>query len=205
MERRPGHVGNNETRMTICAIKAKHWVLRHYLWVALTLLVVALAAALLLHPDKVEHWLAIIAVPAVFVVTMQKQKTEELQLFKSLFTEFNSRYDELNDQLNAIRDEASEKDLEKKERDMLFDYFNLCGEEYLFFKQGYIYPEVWRAWYNGMNIFRQNERIKRLWDRELKTGSYYGLNFNDEKTAEQDVQSPTRDTMMTGTKVLAAT
>ena len=167
--------------MTICAIKAKHWVLRHYLWVALGLLVLALAVAFCLQLKTVEQWVGIIAVPAIVVVTLQKQKTEELQLFKGLFTEFNSRYDQLNEklnELNAIRDEGPEKELEKKERDILFNYFNLCGEEYLFFSQGYIYPEVWRAWHNGMLIFYQNPRIKKLWDEELKTGSYYGLQLS---------------------------
>lgn len=163
--------------MTICAIKAKHWVLRHYLWIAIALLLLALVAAFWLRPENLEEWLAIIGVPALFLVTVQRQKTEELALFKSLFTEFNSRYDQLNEKLNAIRDEPSVKELEKEQRDTLFNYFNLCGEEYLFFSQGYIYPEVWRAWQNGMLIFYQNSRIKQLWDKELKTDSYYGLLF----------------------------
>lgn len=91
--------------MTICAIKAKHWVLRHYLWIAIALLASALVAAFWGRPEKVEEWVAIIGIPALFLVTVQKQKTEELELFKSLFTKFNRRYDRLNEKLNAIRDE----------------------------------------------------------------------------------------------------
>jgi len=189
--------------MTICAIKAKHWVLRHYFWIALGLLVLALAVAFRLQPKTVEQWVGIIGVPAFVLVTLQKQKTEELQLFKGLFTEFNRRYDGMNEKLNAIPDKPEEMEIDDKERKILFDYFNLCGEEYLFFSQGYIYPEVWLAWHKGMKIFRKNSRIKREWDKELETGSYYGLNFNDEKAAEQDHQSPTRNTLMTGMKVLA--
>jgi hypothetical protein len=169
----------DETRMTICAIKSKHWVLRHYLWIAIALLLLALVVAFWLRPENLEQWLAIFAVPAVFVVTIQRQKTEELALFKSLFTEFNRRYDRLNEKLNAIRDELSVKELEKEQRDTLFNYFNLCGEEYLFFSQGYIYPEVWRAWCNGMKIFRKNPRIGKLWQEELETDSYYGFDFDD--------------------------
>ncbi len=139
--------------MTIFAIEAKHWVLRHYLWVALGLLVLALAVTFGLQLKTVQQWVGIIGVPAIVLVTLQKQKTEELVLFKSLFTEFNRRYDRMNEKLYAIRDEPEEKEIDDAGRKTLFDYFNLCGEEYLFFSQGYIYPEVWRAWRNGMLIF----------------------------------------------------
>ncbi len=47
------------------------------------------------------------------------------------------------------------------------------------YKQGFIYPEVWQAWGNGMRFFRQNLRIKELWEKELKSGSYYGLCFEN--------------------------
>jgi hypothetical protein len=59
--------------------------------------------------------------------------------------------------------------------DTLYNYFNLSGEEYFYYKQGYIYPEVWKAWRNGMKIFYQVERIKQEWDKELSNDSYYGL------------------------------
>jgi hypothetical protein len=57
----------------------------------------------------------------------------------------------------------------------LYDYFNLCSEEYLMKKKGYIYPEVWEAWCKGIQDFLKHERIKMLWDKEMKTGSYYGM------------------------------
>jgi len=162
--------------MTICAIKAKHWVLRHYLWIAIGALALALIADFTVASNA--EWqirLSILGVPFSLLYFVQKQKMEELELFKRLFTEFNRRYDRLNEKLNAIRDKPPEKEIEDDERSTLFDYFNLCGEEYLFFSQGYIYPEVWSAWHNGMLIFYQNSRIKKLWEEELKTGSYYGL------------------------------
>jgi hypothetical protein len=71
----------------------------------------------------------------------------------------------------------------------LFDYFNLCGEEYLFYSQGYVYPEVWKAWFNGMEFFRPNPRIRQLWNEELKTGSYYGLQFPAESDQPNKSQS----------------
>ena len=166
------------TTMTIIAVDVKHWVLRHYLWVALILLLSTVATVVLLRPTDWK-WLPIMGIPFTFLITVQKQKTEELSLFKQLFTEFNHRYDGLNAKLNAIPNEPMEKEIEGDERNLLFDYFNLCGEEYLFYEQGYIYPQVWKAWYNGMKIFRRNPRVKNFWDKELKNDSYYGLSFSD--------------------------
>jgi hypothetical protein len=165
------------TDWTDCAIRAKHWVLRHYLWVTIALLVVALGVALCIRPDSWQEWFGVLAFPFAFLVAVQKQKTEELALFKELFTEFNERYDEMNEALNAIIAGPDGTPLTPKERDRLFDYFNLCGEEFLFYRQGYIYPEVWQAWRNGMKFFYNNPRVKELWDAELKNDSYYGFRW----------------------------
>jgi len=177
--------------------------------VAALLLVVGLYLATLINPEKTtERWQVfggIVAGVLSLTYFIQKQKLEELNLFKEIFAGFNARYDKMNEALNRILTGDPNIELSKSECDTLYNYFNLCGEEYLYFSLGYIYPEVWRAWCNGMKIFRRNSRIKCEWDKELETGSYYGLNFIDEKKAEQDGESPTCDIMMTGTKVLAAT
>jgi hypothetical protein len=110
-----------------------------------------------------------------FLYFAQKQDLEELRMFKELFTEFNHRYDSLNEDLNRIFGGDKQTELTTEEIDLLYNYFNLCGEEYLFVKRGYIYREVWEAWLNGMKIFYQNERIRAIWEEELETGSYYGL------------------------------
>jgi hypothetical protein len=59
--------------------------------------------------------------------------------------------------------------------DTLYKYFNLCAEEYLYYTKGYIYPEVWSAWWNGMIVFCRNPRIRRIWSDELNTNAYYGF------------------------------
>jgi|SRR6478736_5628061 len=161
--------------MTTFAIWAKHGVLRHYLWVTIILLIAAFGAACLLPLDTWQERLGILFIPFAFLMAIQKQKTEELHLFKQLFTEFNRRYDEVNEGLNAIPKEPADSPLSPEERNLLFNYFNLCGEEYLFYSQGYIYPEVWKAWRNGMIVFYGNSRIQELWDEESKTDSYYGF------------------------------
>ena len=62
----------------------------------------------------------------------------------------------------------------------LNDYFNLCGEEYLFYRRGFIYPEVWGSWVRGMNIYFKDDRIQELWLEELRNESYYGLDVGKE-------------------------
>ena len=94
-------------------------------------------------------------------------------MFKELFSEFNERYNELNDCLNQIR--SKDKIKGDDEAQILFDYFNLCGEEYFYYKQRYIPPEVWESWLNGMKYFYNDSKIQKLWDEELELNSYYGF------------------------------
>lgn len=165
--------------MHIYAVKAKHWVLRHYLWVTIILLMIVVTVAFWTHPRTWHDWLGILAVPFGFLVAVQRQKTEELELFERLFKDFNRRFNRMNGELNAIKDGPEDAPLTEKQTNLLFDYFNLCGEEYLFYRQGYIYPEVWEAWHNGMTIFRKIPRIRKLWDEDLKTCSYYGFQWTE--------------------------
>jgi len=114
-----------------------------------------------------------------FIFFMQKQQHEELNTFRELFTEFNERYDKLNEKLNRIRNADNNEPLSACEKDILFEYFNLCGEEYLYYKKGYIYPKVWKTWCNGMKFFLKNDRIGTLWKEEENEEYYYGLTLTE--------------------------
>ena len=115
-----------------------------------------------------------------FFYFFQKQKLDEIRLMKELITDFNSRYDDLNDKLNDIL-RKGDMVLDQNERATLNDYFNLCAEEYLFKELGYIDPQVWEAWYRGMEIYFKDQRICELWEQEEKTDSYYGFTFPEKK------------------------
>jgi hypothetical protein len=81
--------------------------------------------------------------------------------------------------LNGIATGDVKKDLTKIELDTLNDYFNLCSEEYLYYVKGFIYPEVWKAWCNGMEYILQNVRIGTYWEKEqMNSASYYGLTLS---------------------------
>jgi hypothetical protein len=96
-------------------------------------------------------------------------------LFKELFADFNARYDAQNDAINAILSGPTEGVLSADKEDHLFSYFNLCVEEYLFYKAGYIDRRVWESWYRGMKVFFNHPRIQKLWAQDCKADSYYGF------------------------------
>lgn len=154
--------------MTMTRLK---WLFyKHYVWIGLGF--VALIVKLLSDIDwRPEATITGLAAVGGYFHFAQKQRLEEMQLFKDLFTEFNKRYDELNDDLARVKGESIACDLERR----VIDYFNLCAEEYLFFKHGYILPEAWESWRNGMQQYMKVECIVRLWESEVQTDSYYGL------------------------------
>jgi hypothetical protein len=127
------------------------------------------------------RWQLVVTVLSLVVSSsflIQRQKLQETELFNDLFQEFNSRYDNLNECLLEIKstDQDDESDqLDDEEKSKLVDYFNLCAEEYLFYRRGYIPPEVWRAWREGMRFYMEDQRIRDFWGQEKKTESYYGL------------------------------
>lgn len=96
-------------------------------------------------------------------------------MFVSLFEKFNARYDKLNEKLNAIISRPIGSPLAAENITTLYDYFNLCAEEYLYYEAGYIDEKVWQAWLRGMSYFAADESVHRLWEKEIESGSYYGF------------------------------
>lgn len=94
-------------------------------------------------------------------------------MFKELFTEFNEKYARQNDDILDIK--SNKKIGLDKRNKILDDYFNLCAEEYLFYKEGRIHNEVWGYWCRGMKEHLSNDIIKAYWDDAQKENSYYGL------------------------------
>ena len=124
------------------------------------------------------HWpellLSGIGIVVGFTYFLYKQHLDETKLFKELFIEFNKRYDDLNDGLNTLLRVPATGDLSNEERNLLFNYFNLCSEEFLFYEAGYIDERVWKSWRGGMDTFFKDPRINALWKSEPKD-SYYGF------------------------------
>ena len=122
-----------------------------------------------------ELLLSSILAVAGFGYFLYGQHLNETRLFKELFAEFNARYNELNDGLNRISAGPEQGELPENDRELVFRYFNLCAEEYVFYRAGYIDDYVWHSWCRGMSVFFGHPRIRDLWDADCKAGSYYGF------------------------------
>jgi hypothetical protein len=154
----------------------KHRLLffRHAWWVAFTVITVA-SITILLTPieGKAAILASVVTLGLGFCYFAQRQNLDELRLFKELFVDFNKRYNDLNDHLLDIRDGRIED--ATMIRKILVDYFNLCAEEFFFFRHGHIHEDVWRSWCQGMLFFIEHGKIRPIWDDEVKQDSYYGL------------------------------
>ncbi|MDP1653750.1 MAG: hypothetical protein Q8L56_13615 [Rhodocyclaceae bacterium] len=151
----------------------------YFPWLFVGLAVAANAAAFLLLPAKLspEFFLSITGAVAALVHFLYSQHNHNTERFVSLFRDFNTKYDKLNNRLNALLLKDGGLLLTTEDKQLLYDYFNLCAEEYLYFKSGYIDTEVWTSWLNGMKHFASNAEVRRLWREELKSGSYYGFSL----------------------------
>ena len=115
---------------------------------------------------------------AAFFHFLYAQHNTNTEKFVGLFKDFNARFDSLNENLNRIRALPPNALNEPKDEQFLYDYFNLCAEEYLYFRAGYIDQEVWESWLRGMSYFASNDAIHSIWARELQQGAYYGFKLS---------------------------
>lgn len=153
--------------------RAKGFFFRYYLPISAVGVSVALAIALTRKQMNDPLAVALTGGSIGLVYFVQKQKLEETKLFKELFEEFNRRYDELNGRLFLIL--RTDSDLTPGDETTLIDYFNLCAEEHLFYQDGYVHEAAWKAWTNGMCAYWRDLRVRKLWEEELRSGSYYGF------------------------------
>ena len=157
----------------------KHKVFRHFWWLALLLTAIWILLSVC-WIENASHWKLPVTLfggllSALYFV--QKQKLEETRLFEELFRSFNDRYDQMNGDLNQLIDRTDKQVITKEDKNLLYDYFNLCAEEYLFYKRGYIPPTVWESWEEGMRYYMRDPRIRRVWEEDESTqgSSYYDL------------------------------
>ena len=155
----------------------KYWFFEYH-WLILFILVLVAFILWYWIPDLHSSTFLGSAVGGAIALSYfaMKQHLDEIRLFGELLSKFNTRYNEMNKQLYELLGDLDEsREPTSDEKAFLYDYFNLCAEEYLYHRKGFIYPEVWYAWVNGMRIVFVNQQIQKLWYEELDTGSYYGL------------------------------
>jgi hypothetical protein len=153
--------------------------LRNRIWypVIFVILFVAVIVGWWIFPEvhRPELLVAGIGGAAGFTYFLYRQHLDRTTLFKELFTDFNDRYDKLNDHLHAILSPTHGKSLSPEEKEHVFSYFDLCAEEYFFYRVGYVDRDVWKSWYRGMEEFFKDPLIRRLWEEDSESDSYYGF------------------------------
>ena len=121
----------------------------------------------------------LLTMAACVLAFLYSRHSQDLELFRELFREFNSRYDALNEKLNEIYGRPDGVPLKTDDFPVLFNYFNLCAEEYMYLTACCIDNRVWCSWRNGMLFFAKDPEIGALWRRELSdNNSYYGFGLD---------------------------
>jgi len=129
--------------------------------------------------------LGIVGIIVTWYHENQRKKLQHNRLLKDLFTEFNTRYNDLQDKLYELRDIEREK-LTPEQKENIYKYFDLCAEEYFWYKNKSLNDEIWKAWNKGMNRwYARSEAVKTLWIEEKENDSkgyisYYLKSWDDD-------------------------
>lgn len=135
-----------------------------------------------------EIFFAVIGSIIAITLTINYERFNKKKIFHEIFGYFNQRYDNLNENLNRLKEgkELKFKDCEEIDfckRLFIYDYLNLCAEEYYWYKEGMINNKVWKNWSNGMNYFLHNKEIINVIKTErgepYNLESYYGFLQSD--------------------------
>jgi len=113
----------------------KSWFFKNYWW--FIGIVAAVSIVLITRNEQWSQWhltLGIMGTALSGIYFVQRQRLEEIHFFREIFDNFNKRYDCMNEKLNDIIRKDDSSSLSVEEKDTLNDYFNLCGEEYLYFR-----------------------------------------------------------------------
>jgi hypothetical protein len=116
-----------------------------------------------------------IGATATLYLGLVKYWVDSDAIFKSLFKDFNERFDLLNEDLNKI---AEGKDLTGKYsvNQVLQNYLNLCAEEYYWVTKGRISKTVWTSWSAGIRYYLKVPVIKQYFEEQQPyDDSYYGF------------------------------
>lgn len=131
---------------------------------------------------KFETIVGLFILYTAIIYNLINYKISHEQFFKSLFSDFNNRFNNMNEDLNSIRNneykskKSKKSNNKRKKEDVITDYLNFCSEEYLWFKKGRIEPNVWKSWCIGMSHYFNHQTFKEVLDKQRnEKESYYGL------------------------------
>lgn len=157
--------------------RLKRGLLRHGWWFAIALGLVLVPAWYFTGGEG--DWRVLLTILGGLLsgaLIVQKQNLDELRLLHDLFKDFNARYDVYNSKLQRIANTGMSDPIE--DRGLIVDYFNLCAEEYWWFKAGHLPDDVWQSWCRGMLWYLEKKPFADIWTQEVVTDSYYGLTLD---------------------------
>jgi hypothetical protein len=151
-----------------------------------------------LHMDN-EIYISILGIFIASVFSLNTYITTKRKIFFETFMKFNERYDHLNENLNRLKNnmkivipngQIGDDEYKFYVKNFIFDYLNLCCEEYYWRKQGIINKDVWNNWSLGIRYFLIVRPIfcvlmEEIKDSDIKN-SYYG--FLDSKFIKEIIQ-----------------
>lgn len=104
------------------------------------------------------------------------QIAQKNKLLHDIFIHYNSKYAEINEKIKRVIE--SESPLTAEDKDVIYDYLNLCAEEYVWYKRRLICKKIWSNWFVGMMDYLNTPKfmkiIKEEEDKKLDY-SYYGF------------------------------
>ena len=104
----------------------------------------------------------IISVPTMIFITWRQAQYQYGQHFVLVMKEVNDRYDKLHPILNHLP-ELYDKCTEAQ-KDAISRYFNLCSEELLWWRLGFVPKLVWPIWKSGIKEKLLVPPIKTAWE-----------------------------------------
>jgi len=126
-------------------------------------------------------FLGVVGLAITLIFSIANKNLSHQKMEKELFSEFNKRYDIFNDSLNLLDSITSLQQLketdsliEKKSmHNLLIDYFNLCSEQYYWYKKKRIKKLLWKSWHSGMmHYYTKYPVVSELWEKEIKDEGY---------------------------------
>lgn len=132
---------------------------------------------------QIELFLTVMGSIITAILFVNYERFNKKKIFHDIFEYFNQRYDGLNENMNrliegkALSCNSDDTNFDKKL--LIYDYLNLCAEEYFWYQEGLIKERVWKNWCNGMQFFLRHEEIIYIIKLEkgepYSSNSYYGF------------------------------
>lgn len=190
--------------MRIKKFKFINLLIKNWLQIILSFAGVGVIVFMFNSNEHLEPLISVLIAIFSAIFLLQKHNWDKKKIYHELFSDFNRRYDTLNENMNRIKEGklinminiVLESDLSKPDEvqfyttSVIYDYLNLCGEEYFWAGQKMLHPEIWDNWKKGIEYFincpivikvikMEIERYNSNNRKDKKVDNYYGFLSSD--------------------------